>query len=407
VTQTGDREITSAERIRRIIGILRLDGREVELHLPQYIEVAKISNTTHDNFTVKLSTELINLEYEDVEYVYINFVFSGAELMGKCRFVEQTRAFITLTYPETLTSRSKRKYPRVKLKELLPAKLNLKDFPEKEIGEISSRKLPVKYSKIYWEVQREVVDIKKVFLMVGKELKMISPYSEVIIYNNENKNTRDASIMRRSGKILFIDDCRKVQSYTRFIPSDKIINYGSFLNEYKLKGVLQEELVNELKSIIKEDLSQGFTSKVLIPVFSGGGVIGHIRAVQKEADKKITSENISDLSALSILMSAAMEKAKYTPELDDAINSSLVDISEGGLFLRVVNNRAEVSIPEGASIEVKFVLGEKEVILKGNVCRKNEEEKSYAIKFLEIGEDEKKLIRKFVDQSIEKFSQNK
>jgi len=407
VAKTGNKEIISGERIRRIIGILRLDGREIELHLPQYIEVAKISNTTHDTFTVKLSSELINLKEEDVENVYINFVFSGAELMGKCRFVDQTRAFITLNYPESLTSRTKRQYPRVKLKESLSAKLNLKDFPEKEIGEVSSRNLPVKYSKIYWEVQREVVDIKKVFLMVGKEMRLISPYSEVIIYNNENKNTRDARIMRRSGKILFVDDCRKVQSYTRFIPSDKIINYGSFLNEYKMKGVPQEDLVNELKTIIKEDISQGFTSKVLIPVFSGGKVIGHIRVVQKETNKKITSENISDLSALSILLGTAMEKAKYTPEIDSSIKSGLLDISEGGLFLRVVNDLEEVSIPEGASIEVKFFLEEKEVTLKGSVCRKDESANSYAIMFTDIGEEEKKLIKKFVDQNIEKFSQNK
>ena len=37
-----NKEITSSDRIKRIFGILRLDGREVEVHLPQYIEVAKI-----------------------------------------------------------------------------------------------------------------------------------------------------------------------------------------------------------------------------------------------------------------------------------------------------------------------------------------------------------------------------
>ena len=84
-----NKEITSSERIKRIFGILRLDGREVEVHLPQYIEVAKISNTTHGTFTLKLSNPLLTIQADNIDDVYVNFIFSGVELFGKCRFLEQ------------------------------------------------------------------------------------------------------------------------------------------------------------------------------------------------------------------------------------------------------------------------------------------------------------------------------
>ena len=71
--EVKDKDIESSERIRRIIGILRLDSREVELHLPNYIEIAKISDTAQGSFRVKLTNPLINLYEQDIEYVYISY----------------------------------------------------------------------------------------------------------------------------------------------------------------------------------------------------------------------------------------------------------------------------------------------------------------------------------------------
>ncbi|MCK5094713.1 MAG: hypothetical protein KAR18_08310, partial [Spirochaetes bacterium] len=166
-----DKDITSLERIKRIMGILRLDGREIEIHLPHYIEIAKISNTTQEIFTVKLSNPLIDIGEGEIDYIYINFIFSGVELFGKCKFIEKQRAFLTLQLPDTLKSRTRRRYPRVKLKEAMKAEVKFKEFPEKKLEKISSRELPVKYSQLYWEAQRESVDIKKVFMLGLKEMK--------------------------------------------------------------------------------------------------------------------------------------------------------------------------------------------------------------------------------------------
>jgi hypothetical protein len=64
VTDVRSKEITNPERIRRIIGILRLDGREIEVHIPYYIEVAKIADTTQDVFVVKITDSFIDLQDE-------------------------------------------------------------------------------------------------------------------------------------------------------------------------------------------------------------------------------------------------------------------------------------------------------------------------------------------------------
>ena len=232
-----EKEITSSDRIKRIFGILRLDGREIELHFPQYIEIVKIASTTYDSFTVKLSNPLIDITDEDVESVFINFIFSGVELFGKCKFLGQERSFITLGFPHVLSSRTRRRYPRVRIEERISADLRYKEFPQQRLEKIAIKDIPVKYSQLYWEAQRENADIKKVFLMALKELRGLSPLSEIVIYSKNTMKSRDARVMRKTGKVLYIDDCKSSQSYYRLITSEKITNYSDYLNDLKMTGV--------------------------------------------------------------------------------------------------------------------------------------------------------------------------
>lgn len=398
-----NKEITSSDRIKRIFGILRLDGREVEVHLSQYIEVAKISNTTHGTFTLKLSNPLLTVQEDNLDYIYVNFIFSGVELFGKCRFIEQSRAFITLEFPKALKSRTKRRYPRVKIRVGIPAELKYRESPEKHIDRIALKDLPVRYSQLYWEAQRESVDIKKVFLMGLKEIRSISPFSEIIIYSHKNMMMRDARVMRKSGKILFIEECRKVQSYTQLIPSDKIISYSYYLNDLKTNGTTQEELSKELQEIIRDDLTNGYTTKVLVPIYSKEGVIGHILLYHKDVNKHISPDNISDLVALSTLLSIGVENAHFIANIEELVGSSLLNISEGGLLLKIKNEENKVNIPEGATIDVSFTIGGKEITMKGNILRKEKGTSSYAVQFTDVPMDDKLLLKKFIDASIEKI----
>lgn len=406
MAETHDKEITSMERIKRIVGILRLDGREVELHLHQYIEIAKISDSTQDTFTVKLSNVLISLE-DNIDFVYISFIFSGVELFGKCKFVEQSIPYIKLNYPDSLQSRIKRKFPRIKPRKPVIAKFKYKRLPERRLGKISSKELPVKYSKLYWEAQRESVDIKKLFLLAGKEMKKISQYSEIILYNKDNMNTRDAHIMRKSGKVLYINDCSEKNAYTRFIPSDKIISYSYYLDEGKISETSPQELQNELNKIINEDKKEGYTSKVLIPIFSEDEVIGHIRSFQKDNNKFVKFEDVADLMALSLILKIGLEKSHLVPTLDDSIKSNLMNISEGGLLLKISNKDGSTTIPEGADTQIRLFIYEKEIALRGNVCRADGEDSTYAIKFTDLKPDAKRALKDFVEDHIENLEEKK
>ncbi len=91
-----------------------------------------------------MTNPLISLTEQGIEYVYINFIFSGVELFGKCRFIEQERAFVTLQFPDSLKSRTKRKYPRVKIRPSFSVELKYKEYPEVKAGSVSSGGLPVK-----------------------------------------------------------------------------------------------------------------------------------------------------------------------------------------------------------------------------------------------------------------------
>jgi hypothetical protein len=401
VAKAQDREITSSERIKRITDILRLDGREVELHLPLYIEIAKVLSTTQDHFVVRISNPLIDFERDKVQEVYINFIFSGAELFGKCRFIEQAAAYITLAYPESLQSRTKRRYPRIRPRKSVTADIKFKEVPASTMKKISSRELPVKFSQLYWEAQRDNVDLKKVFLMGVREIKSISPHLDLVIYNKDTSATRDARILRKSGKALFIDDCSMVQSYTKIIPSDNLISYSYYINEKRLAGASQTELTDELRAIIDQDFEAGYTSKVLVPIFSREEVIGHIRVCMKEENRGLTADNVNDIIIVSSLLTTAIENARFVPNLEDIMKSVLVDISEGGMLLKIVNPDNAFNIPEGTEIEVKFLINRKDLNLRGNILRKGKRGDSYAVKFTNLSPDEKRLIKRFIHDSIE------
>lgn len=403
MAEIQSREIRNPERIRRIIGILRLDGREIEIHIPQYIEVAKIAKTTPDFFTVKITDSFIDYHDENLESVFISFVFSGIELLGKCNIVKLSDNTLTLEYPQSLESRSRRRYPRVSLGRKISARLKLKQVPERKLGELSSRDLPVKYSKLYWEVQREGVDIKRVVLLVGAEVKKISPGAEILLFNRETILTRDAQILRKSGKTLFVDDCRKIQSYTRLIPSDKLISYSHYLNERRLEGISKEVIIEELKGIVREHLSQGYTSMAFVPIFFKDEVIGAIKAVSRGTEKLLTLEDVSDLMALSALLTMGFEKSGYTPDVGDVVQSDLLNISEGGLFLTIPGGENKVYIEEGTNIEVNIPFEEGVVTLKGRVLRKDEKTKGYAVELFGLDSSNRRMLKKFISKTLEKF----
>jgi len=56
---------------------------------------------------------------------------------------------------------------------------------------------------------------------------------------------------------------------------------------------------------------------------------------------------------------------------------------------------------------VKFLLGGKGFTLKGNICRKDEPRQFYAIKFIDLSAEEKKLIKGFVDETVAKYQEMK
>ncbi|UCB45796.1 MAG: PilZ domain-containing protein [Spirochaetota bacterium] len=401
MSTSQEKEILSTERIKRIVDILRLDGREVELHFPHYIEVAKITDTAAETFKARLTSPGINLRDQELEFLHISFIFSGVGLIGRCPVIEKQAPYITLEYPTILQSRIKRRHPRIMPKNPISAKLKYKHIPQRSPGKVTPKDLPVKYSKLYWEAQRESVDIKKLFLLIGREIKQMSQDSGIVLYNDSNINTQDARIMRESGKVLFINDTSKQESYTRFIPSDKIINYSFYLNERKLSGASPEENKKELQEIIDQDRKAGYVSKVMVPIFSQDEVIGHIKVFKKSSESPITYEDVSDLMALSLLLKIGVENAGFIPSFDDSIDSSLLNISEGGLYLQISGSEEKALIPEGADAQIKFVLNDREVVLRGNICRKDDDESSYAIQFDKLESTEKNALKEFINKSIE------
>ena len=102
-----------------------------------------------------------------------------------------------------------------------------------------------------------------------------------------------------------------------------------------------------------------------------------------------------------------IEKAKFVPDVTGGVPSSLVDLSEGGMYITIDSKTDELKIKEGANVEVKISLDEKEVTLKGKVLRHGSEEKSYAIEFYDSEPRNLQVVKRFVQNSIDKLKEKK
>jgi hypothetical protein len=111
--------------------------------------------------------------------------------------------------------------------------------------------------------------------------------------------------------------------------------------------------------------------------------------------------------ALGLILRIGIEHAPLVPSFDDSIDTDLLNISEGGLFLQISSGTGTISIPEGADAQIRFLAGDKEIVLTGTVCRRSAGEQSYAIKFTKIANDQKSSLKGFIDESIEKLSESK
>ena len=105
--------------------------------------------------------------------------------------------------------------------------------------------------------------------------------------------------------------------------------------------------------------------------------------------------------ALSLMLKIGVENAGFIPSFDDSIDSSLLNISEGGLYLHISGSKEKAMIPEGADAQIKFVLNDKEVVFRGNICRKDDEESSYAIQFDKLESTEKNALKEFINKRID------
>jgi len=71
------------------------------------------------------------------------------------------RSFITLEYPESLKTRTKRRFQRVRMGQPITAELKYRETPEVKMERVTVKELPVKYSQLYWESQRDNPDIRR------------------------------------------------------------------------------------------------------------------------------------------------------------------------------------------------------------------------------------------------------
>ena len=153
---------------------------------------------------------------------------------------------------------------------------------------------------------------------------------------------------------------------------------------------------------MEEEKKEGHSSKALVPIFSKDEVIGHIKAFTTGGGS-LSYEIVSDLMALGVILKIGIEKARFVPAFDDSVSTDLLNISEGGILLQITGGEGKITIPEGADAQIKVLINDQEIVLRGNVCRRGAEQQNYAIQFTKIDDDQKNALKGFIDENYEKL----
>jgi hypothetical protein len=98
-----------------------------------------------------------------------------------------------------------------------------------------------------------------------------------------------------------------------------------------------------------------------------------------------------------------IEKSGYTPDVGDVVQSDLLNVSEGGLFLTIPGGENRFYIEEGTNIEVNIPFEDGVVTLKGRVLRKDEKTKGYAVELFGLDSSNRKMLKKFISKTLEKL----
>lgn len=398
--------IEDNDRIDRFIARLRLESRKVILR-SELIE----TNGMVIDFDQTTMTILFQGSFTPIgNKANIQFMIEGDYYFAFVDVVRCTEKQIVLRKPSFLENRSARKYPRTYVNGEVFARFNIISDLSVE-RDINTANAPPKLSKIYFELQKNVPDIKKVFAMIGAEIKNISSHSEIKLHKEGEKYPEEVSLVIKYKKPFWIMETADPKNYIKEIPANDVINFSSFFKEMKRAGWNDARIREEILKRQQRYNTQKIHSVAVVPIKLFENVIGHILTLASDQTARtLRQSDIYYLMALADIASEALAKARlFKLDTGSEYEIPVHNISAGGAYLEVNSQYIIKFLQESMHLKTGLKFSGKEIESISEIRRIDfiGESVRLAIKFIEMAAPDQEFIENFVRKTIDFNKQQK
>lgn len=324
--------INDEDRIDKILHRVKSESRRITIRSGDKETHAAI--TTMDHRTLQLSPH--GAFVPENTLLTISFMIGGDSYVAHVTILSSAGGYLVVDKPETLENRIVRRTARIFVQGQLFSRFHI--IPEEnDHKDVNVSTAPPRLAPIFFELQRDIPDIRKILLMIGNELKTICPNTEIKLHKDGERLAEEVQLVQRFKKPFWISDTTNVKDFIKDIVSNDIFNYSLFFKEMKSTGADDQQVGAEIVHRQKRYAEAGIASIIVVPIRMFESVIGHISLVSLMP--VIRNFRISDVyyvMALADIVSEALAKARlFKLDTGASFDIPVINIGSGGAYLAV------------------------------------------------------------------------
>lgn len=324
--------IDDMDQIDKILQRVKSGARSITIRSGEREISASIATIDHQ--TLQLSPHGVFPSGSSL--LTISFMVGGDSYVGQVTILSDRTGYLIVTKPERLENRVVRRSARVFVRGKVFSRFHI-ITEENEHKEINPLGAPPRLAPIFFELQRDVPDIRKIFLMIGDELKTLCPNIEIKLHKEGEPLAEEVQLVQRCKKPFWISDTTNTKDIIKDIISNDVCNYSHLFKEMKSAGSDEEQIAIEVKNRQERYRKARIASVIVVPVRMFESVIGHISLAS--LFPVVRNFRISDVyyvMALADIVSEALAKSRlYKFDTGASFDIPVINIGTGGAYLAV------------------------------------------------------------------------
>jgi len=399
--------IEHKEEINSLFSKLRLESKACILRNGPVEIKGMVSAINLQTIEIFLSSELPTF----IKKVNLDFSFGIESFFCSCKVVSRNKKNVILEKPNQIQNRSLRKHPRIWLTEndAVFARFNILTNNTRNVTETVSA--PPKLATIYFELQKNVPDVKRILGMVGEEIKKISTSNEVVLHKKnmkvgiETKQLIDAvKLVLKTKKSFLIEEIVDLRDMLKKSKNDEILNLFSLYLDKESSGMNSEDSKKYIVEKFQVMKNLKISSFGIVPIMLFNNVIGHIVAsTTEESMKSLKMTDLYYLKALADVISESLAKARlFKIDTGGEFDLPVLNISLGGAYLVINSQHIVKYLHEGILINVCMKFKNYVIETQAEVRRisYNKDSVGIGIKFTKMKNEPSEILKKFIGNRI-------